>query len=68
MRSCGSPISPIAHITFWTFAEVLRPQILITIFPPAFFLCVVAGLVAASTLCARAARHESPAQGAQGRA
>ena len=30
MRWCGSPISPTAHITFCTFAEVFRPQILIT--------------------------------------
>jgi hypothetical protein len=37
-------------------------------FSSAFFVCVVAGLVAASALCARAARHESPARGAQGRA
>src|SRR5437764_2093097 len=28
IRSCASPSSPTAHITFWTFDEVLRPQIL----------------------------------------
>src|SRR5690242_15495489 len=28
-RSCASPSSPIAHITFCTLDEVLRPQILI---------------------------------------
>src|SRR5262245_64101402 len=33
MRSCGSSSSPIAHITFCTLTEVLRPQILI-IRPP----------------------------------
>src|SRR6185295_9078265 len=30
MRSCGSPISSTAHITFCTLAEVFRPQTLIT--------------------------------------
>src|SRR5262245_26694632 len=25
-RSCARPSSPIAHIVFWTFEEVLRPQ------------------------------------------
>jgi hypothetical protein len=26
MRSTGRPISVTAHITFWTFDDVLRPQ------------------------------------------
>jgi hypothetical protein len=30
MRSCDSPISPTAHITFCTLDDVFRPQILIT--------------------------------------
>src|SRR6516225_11236518 len=33
IRSCGSSSSPTAHITFCTFTEVLRPQILIMV-PP----------------------------------
>src|ERR1700688_3775224 len=33
MRSCGRPISPTAHITFCTFDEVFRPQILIILSP-----------------------------------
>src|SRR5262249_22768654 len=32
MRSCARSSSPTAHITFWTFTEVLRPQILIIAF------------------------------------
>jgi hypothetical protein len=46
MRWCGSFISPIAHITFCTLDEVLRPQILIMACPLAPF--VIAGLVTAS--------------------
>src|SRR5215467_1085489 len=37
MRSCLSPISPIAHITFCTFDDVVRPQIFMTFLRAAFF-------------------------------
>src|SRR5262249_2135402 len=33
MRSCASPISPIAHITFCTFDDVVRPQIFMVFLP-----------------------------------
>src|ERR1700722_11510411 len=36
MRSCGSPISSTAHITFCTFDEVFRPQTLINAVLPTF--------------------------------
>src|SRR6476659_7204674 len=51
MRSCGTPSSPSAHITFCTLTDVLRPQILIMIFPsptlscPRKWACFIARIV-----------------------
>src|SRR5215218_5883421 len=39
MRSCGTPSSPSAHITFCTLTEVLRPQTLIMSFPSPTLSC-----------------------------